>query len=228
MSARVPPSPWVEVRGVLFDVDGTLYDQRRLRLLMAADLARFALVKGTGALEVWRAILCFRRTREELRALGRPPGSLAELQYAEAARRVGLPEVRLRAIIEEWMLGRPLRHLAGCRRPGAAELLHSLRRRGLSVGVFSDYPADSKLSALGLAEYVSVSMCATDGEVNAFKPHPRGLACACEKWGLRPAEVLYVGDRADVDAPAAAALGMPCAILGRWGSFEDLRRTLGG
>jgi HAD superfamily hydrolase (TIGR01509 family) len=222
-------------------VDGTLYDQRRLRLLMALDLARFALANGAPALEVWRAILRFRRTREELRARGRPEGPLAELQYSEAARRAGLPESRLRAIVEEWMLRRPLRHLARCRRAGVAELLRSLRQRGLCVGVFSDYPAASKLAALGLAEYVSLSLCATDAEVNAFKPHPRGLAYACEKWGLRPAQVLYVGDRAEVDAPAAGALGMPCAILGHepprsptggpvaaFASFDDLRRTLGG
>jgi FMN phosphatase YigB (HAD superfamily) len=33
------------------------------------------------------------------------------------------------------------------------------------------------------------------------------------KWGLDPSEVLYVGDRIDVDAPGARAAGMPCAVL---------------
>ena len=61
----------------------------------------------------------------------------------------------------------------------------------------------------------SVVLCATDPEVGAFKPHPRGFLAACERWQLDPAEVLMVGDRADVDAAGAAAAGMPCVIVGR-------------
>ena len=34
-------------------------------------------------------------------------------------------------------------------------------------------------------------------------------------WGLAPNEVLFVGDRSDVDATGAAAAGMHCAIVGR-------------
>ena len=82
------------------------------------------------------------------------------------------------------------------------------------MGVFSDYPGSDKLVALGVAEHVSLVVCATDEAVNAFKPHPRGLTHACAAWGLRPEQVLYVGDRPEVDAAAAAAQGMPCAIVG--------------
>jgi putative hydrolase of the HAD superfamily len=51
--------------------------------------------------------------------------------------------------------------------------------------------------------------------VNAFKPHPRGFLAACEGWGWSPHEVVYVGDRCEVDAMGAAAAGMPCVIIGR-------------
>ena len=228
MSPSAPSPPWSGLRGVLFDVDGTLYDQRALRLLMGLEWALFALGHGRAALEVWRGVMAFRRTREELRGLGRPAGRLEELQYARAAREVGTDEARLRAVVEEWIFRRPLRHLRRCRRPGADELFRLLRARGLAVGVVSDYPGRSKLDALGLAEHVSLTVCATDDEVNAFKPHPGGLAHACRAWSLRPQEVLYVGDRPDVDAAGAAALGMPCVILGRHASFHELRKTLGG
>ncbi len=216
------------LRGVLFDVDGTLYDQRALRLLMAVEWAGFALGHGRHALEVSKCILCFRRAREELRGLGQPAARLEDVQYAAAARAAGADEARLRSIVEEWIFDRPLRHLRRCRRAGVAELFQSLRKRGLEVGVVSDYPARPKLLALGLAEHVSLAVCTTDAEVNAFKPHPAGLAHACRSWGLRPEEVVYVGDRPDVDAAAAAAIGMPCVILGRSSSFGDLTRTLEG
>jgi FMN phosphatase YigB (HAD superfamily) len=235
------PFPWASLRGVLFDVDGTLYDQRALRLLMGLEWARFALGHGRLAVEVWRSIMAFRRTREELRAVGQPAARLEELQYLQAAERAGVDPSRMRAVVEEWIFDRPLRHMRRCRRPGADELFRFLGERGLAVGVVSDYPARPKLVALGLAEHVSLTVCATDPGVNAFKPHPGGLTHACRTWGLRPEEILYVGDRPDVDAVGAAALGMPCVIVGRRrggaangvrfsasSSFGELRRTLGG
>jgi phosphoglycolate phosphatase/putative hydrolase of the HAD superfamily len=227
VSAGAPA--WAVLRGVLFDVDGTLYDQRRLRAHMAAEWARYALRHGRGALEVGRSIVAFRRTREELRALGRPQARLEELQYARAALSAGADEGRLRAIVEDWIFTRPLPYLRRCRRPGVAELLHALAARGLAVGVFSDYPGHAKVEALGLSGLVSLTVCATDDAVNAFKPHPGGFAHACGRWSLRPEEVLYVGDRAEVDEAGAAAVGMPCVILGRQGaSIQALRRSLGG
>jgi phosphoglycolate phosphatase/putative hydrolase of the HAD superfamily len=238
--STAPPPAWSSLRGFLFDVDGTLYDQQALRLLMGLEWARFALGHPCPALEIGRAIVAFRRAREELRALGRPAASLEELQYTAAARRAGMDEARMRAIVDEWIFNRPLRHLRRCRRRGVDELFGFLRERGLAVGVVSDYPGRAKLLALGLAEHVCLTVCATDHEVNAFKPHPGGLAHACRTLGLHPQEVLYVGDRADVDAAGAAALGMPCVILGRRGgtvggvpffassSFHELRSTLGG
>jgi FMN phosphatase YigB (HAD superfamily) len=61
---------------------------------------------------------------------------------------------------------------------------------------------------------MSLALCATDPDINAFKPHPKGFLHACARWGLPPAEVLYVGDRPEVDALGAVQAGMPCALLG--------------
>jgi HAD superfamily hydrolase (TIGR01549 family) len=119
------------------------------------------------------------------------------------------------AAVTEWIFRRPLKYLRRCRRAGIEDLLGTLASRGIPAGVFSDYPAREKLEALRLAEKISWVACATDAEVNAFKPHPKGFVWSCERWGLDPAEVLYVGDRAEVDALGAANAGMPCAILSR-------------
>jgi FMN phosphatase YigB (HAD superfamily) len=217
---------WPAVRGVLFDVDGTLYDQRALRAWMAIEWGRYALRHGPRAFEVSKAILAFRRAREELRARGQGAARLQDVQYAEAAGAAGMDEARLRDVVEEWIFQRPLRHLPRCGRPGAAELFRRLREGRRQVGVVSDYPAGAKLRALGLADLVTVEVCTTDAEVNAFKPHPAGLTHACRAWALPPAEVLYVGDREDVDAAAAAAIGMPCLIVGRSSSFHALTSAL--
>jgi phosphoglycolate phosphatase/putative hydrolase of the HAD superfamily len=196
------------VRAVLFDVDGTLYHQGPLRLCMALELV-------TSGRRTWGAIRAFRRVREELRDLGAAEAPLARLQFQLAAERQQMEADEVEAAVSEWIYQRPLKYLRRCRRAGIESFLGYLASRRIPAGVFSDYPAREKLEALQLAEKISLVACATDGEINAFKPHPRGFVRSCERWGLDPTEVLYVGDRAEVDALGAANAGMPCAILSR-------------
>jgi putative hydrolase of the HAD superfamily len=205
------------IRAVLLDVDGTLYDQNFLRLLMACELCLLLLTKRScrSVLKTWRTIAYFRAVRENLRSLGNPEGCLARLQYLETAEQTGEEPAVIESVVSEWLYQRPLKYLRCCRRPGIEELLAFLAQHNLQVGVFSDYPVVDKLKALGLAERMSVALCALDPAINAFKPHPKGFLHACAIWGLCPEEVLYIGDRAEVDAVGAARAGLPCAIFAR-------------
>jgi HAD superfamily hydrolase (TIGR01549 family) len=202
------------IRAVLFDLDGTLYHQRRMRTLMAMELAAMLLRRPFQAPRDWRTLAAFRKAQESLRHEGRShrgPGA----QLEEAAARLRLPLAEVEAVTTEWMMERPLKHMRRCRAAGTIELLAMLQGRGIEMGVLSDYPAATKLQALGIASSFSVVLCATDPEVGAFKPDPRGFLAAADRWRLAPAEVLMVGDRADADAAGAAAAGMPCVIIGR-------------
>jgi HAD superfamily hydrolase (TIGR01549 family) len=203
------------LRAVLFDLDGTLYHQAPLRALMALELATLFL-RGSpaAASRTIRALAAFRRVREELRQ-AEPDTPLERLQYEAAARRAGVPVAELEAWAREWIDERPLKYLRRCRRRGLPDLLDGLRDRGLRTGVFSDHPVRSKLRALGVAQAMELQLCATDAEIDAFKPDPRGFQRACRLWGLEPAQVLYVGDRVEIDGAGAARAGMPCAILER-------------
>jgi HAD superfamily hydrolase (TIGR01549 family) len=201
-------------RAVLFDLDGTLYYQGRLRLCMALELAALPLrASPASARRTWDALRTFRRVREELRDLGAAEAPLARLQFERAAERARMGVDEVEAAVTEWIFRRPLKYLRSFRRAGIENLLGYLEARGIAAGVFSDYPAQEKLEALRLAEKISLVVCATDDAVNAFKPHPRGFLWCCERWDLEPAQVLYVGDRAEVDALGAANAGMPCAIV---------------
>ena len=204
------------IRAVLFDVDGTLYHQRSLRLLMARELGIAPWFQGapTHVPRLWRALSAFRRVREELRTLGRPDEPLVRLQYTRAAERAGVSVSQMEAMVTEWVYQRPLKHLPRVVRAGMAEVLEELDARGVRLGAFSDYPVAEKLDAMGLRARMSLELDATAADINAFKPHPRGFEIACAGWGLRPEQVLYVGDRVDVDARAAAHAGMPSAIVG--------------
>ncbi|MCU1382479.1 MAG: HAD-superfamily hydrolase, subfamily variant 1 [Acidobacteria bacterium] len=213
-SIASPLDPGRRIRAVLFDLDGTLYDQRRMRTLMAMELAAMLVRRPFQAPRSLRALAAFRKAQESLRHdAGSRPGPAAQLE--EAAARLRMPLAETDAIVTEWMMRRPLKHLVGCRAGGVIELLAWLRTRGIEAGVLSDYPAAAKLEALEVAAWFSVVLCATDAEVGAFKPSPRGFLAAANRWGMAPAEILVVGDRADADAAGAAAAGMPCVIIGR-------------
>src|SRR5687767_6329963 len=188
------------IRAVLFDVDGTLYHQRRLRALMMAEIAAAPILlrSAARAAAVVRVLRAYRTVHEEMRGRSTVAGRLADFQVRQAAARTGASEEQVRQIVEDWMFRRPLKYLAWCRRSGLRALLLELQGRGLRLGVLSDYPAQSKLDALGVASFFSPVLCTTDADVNALKPHPRGFWRACELWNLPPEEVLYVGDRPDV------------------------------
>jgi len=208
---------------VALDVDGTLYEQNMLRAFMAFELGTLPVMKCSyrSAAVIWKIARTFRRVREELRGLGSPAESLAELQYSKTAKRINIDSAIVERTIEEWIFQRPLKYLKLCRRRGVNSIFAWLKEKNVPIGVFSDYPVREKLQALGISARITPALCATDPEINAFKPHPKGFLHLCEIWGLPPDEVLYVGDRPEVDAAGAAAAGMSCVIL----STNNFTRT---
>ena len=228
------------IRAVLFDVDGTLYRQTPLRVLMASEVALEALRSGSlrAARRLARILATFRRVREELRSLGEPQGLLLDqLQFTRTADRTGVDVEAVRNVVDEWVMQRPLKHLRPLVRFGLTPLLDALAARRLRLGVLSDYPAKHKLRAMQLETRFSLVLSTSDSLINAFKPHPKGFWRACDIWGVAPQEVLYVGDRPEIDAAGAAAAGMPCFVVARFngpggvgrdagGVFADLRRVL--
>jgi HAD superfamily hydrolase (TIGR01549 family) len=209
---RNPMNGTRRLRAVLFDLDGTLYRQKTMRALMALELAAVALTRPRQAPRILRVLSSFRKAQEALR--GRQLDGGAARQAEMAARQTGVTLGQVEAIVQEWMIARPLKHLLRCRAKGLLPLLDFLTERGVKIGVFSDYPPALKLEALGIGGRFSLALCATDDEIGMFKPHPRGFLVASERWQLDPSEVLVVGDRPDADAAGAAAAGMPCAIVG--------------
>lgn len=215
-------------KAVLFDVDGTLYRQGPMRLAMAAELATapVALRSWRRGVDVAKILRRYRHAHEELRALGKGDRPLASYQISRTAEDLGLDRDLVATTVDEWMVRRPLKYLRWCRRPDLKPLLAALAGAGLRLGVLSDYAAAVKLNALEVSDRFSLTLCTTDANVNALKPHPRGFQVACELWGVKPEEVLYVGDRPNVDGEGAIAAGLGCAIIARRPSPAGERRWL--
>jgi FMN phosphatase YigB (HAD superfamily) len=207
-----PSAPAAPIRAVVLDVDGTLYDQRRLRRAMGARLLAAAARAPRATLRDVRVLRAYRHAQEALRG-GACEGGAGAAQHRWAADRARVDEATVRAAVARWMEERPLDLLAGCGFVGLEEFLRRCRGAGLRVGVFSDYPAAAKLRALGVDALVDVARSAHDPEIGRFKPDPAGLLAVAAELGVPPAEVCYVGDRPEVDAEAARRAGMRCVII---------------
>lgn len=197
---------WSKVRLVVFDLDGTLYDQPPLRRAMAIELARHSLRRRS--LRTAETLRAFRQIRE---LLGEVQGDdFPNEQFRLTSRRCGCSEGEVRALVEEWIERRPLAHLPRYKAQGIDALFAALRATGRRIAIWSDYPVHAKLAALGLqADHV---LWSGDRGVGRLKPDPAGLLALLEAAGATPEETLVIGDRKDRDAAAAAAIGVRALI----------------
>lgn len=158
----------------------------------------------------WRAawaIRVYRQVQEELRAENFI-GDVAAEQLSRSCRHLGFSADYLAGCVEEWMNKRPLDLLAPAAFPGTKDFFAACRERDILLAAVSDYDPRLKLKALGLDRFFQVVVCAQDPEVGRFKPDPLILRVAANRLGVKPNEALYIGDREDVDVPAAHAAGV--------------------
>jgi phosphoglycolate phosphatase/putative hydrolase of the HAD superfamily len=217
------PIDWSDVDVAVFDVDGTLYDQRRLRLHMLGELL-VACARARSP-ELALTLREYRRVRERLAERPDAPFMLRQFVLTGERRRRA-PEA-IERLVAEWIDMRPLRFLRRCRYSGLDRLFAALRGAGKTIAIFSDYPAREKLAALGLHADVFASAC--DADVGRLKPHPAGLLKILRATGAAPERCLMIGDRADRDGAAARQVGMRALIRARrpqapfetFGSYAD-------
>jgi HAD superfamily hydrolase (TIGR01509 family) len=203
-----------DLKAVIFDIDGTLYRQAPLRRAMLLRLLASAAAHPRRGVQTLRVLRAYRRAQETLRS-GAVAEGVAAAQIRLACEEATVDSETVVQCVKRWMDEEPLALLRQCVQPGALELLRRCRAEGLRLAALSDYPAEAKLGAMGMNDLFDLVLCAQVPEVDVFKPHPRGLLVIVERLGVSAAECLYVGDRADVDAPTADAAGMSCVILTR-------------
>ena len=201
------PSDWGGIHLVVFDVDGTLYRQRPLRLRIARDMLLYSLFKRD--LNVIAVLAKYRRIRERLS--DEQVADFERTLIAETAAATTNSPDTVRAIVSEWVEQRPLSYLAACRYPGVPQLFAGLRREGKSIGILSDYPVKAKLLALELtANHI---VFAGDEGIGLLKPHPRGLESLIAAAGVTANATMVIGDRVERDGLAARRAGARVLIM---------------
>nr|WSW70734.1 HAD-IA family hydrolase [Streptomyces sp. NBC_00995] len=201
------------IKGVLFDFSGTLFRIESVRSWLAATLAE----RGPSVDEA-----DFERYVQELEVSGALPGGPAPQQvpgalasawasrdesahrhreaYTGLAREVALPDPGL----YDALYDRHRTPAAWRPYPDAAEVLASLRERGVAIGVVSNIGWDLRpvFRAHGLDAYVDTYVLSFEHGVQ--KPDARLFHTACTLLGHHPADVVMVGDDRHADAGAAA------------------------
>lgn len=220
----LPTWSWDRISSVIFDVDGTLYDQRPIRIRMAIELFGDALSNRSS--ETVRVLNIFRRLREEM-AERETPDFLPHLVKA-TAERCRVSEIRVEEIVQDWIHVRPLPLLAKARIAGLPEVLGGLRQLGKIISIWSDYPADDKLQALGVSADHVIS--AEDPDVGLLKPNARGIELLIGRTGVPAAATLVIGDRVEREGVAARRVGAHALIRGRqtpgWTTFQTYHDPL--
>jgi len=195
-------------RAWLIDLDGTLYKPLLVKLAMGAELA---LLGGSRI----AAIRSFRKQHELVREQADElVPSPFECQLERAASEAGLSVDALRTIVAEWMVERPGKWIRAFRRGSLLREIAAFRAAGGKTSIVSDYPASSKLSALGADSlFDCVVSNGEPGGPSRLKPWPDGYLLAAKRLGVAPSECLVIGDREDADGRAAASAGMDFRLI---------------
>ncbi|BBH63920.1 haloacid dehalogenase [Actinoplanes sp. OR16] len=208
------------VKGVLFDLDGTLGDHDgSVEAALKGWLPTIGVAYSPEVHALWdeiaeRHLATWRRR---------------EIDFIEQRRRRladFLPLVGAKD--EEGLFTGYLAHYdAGYRAyDDAAAAVAAVAGAGLAVAVLTNGSAlqqRGKLRRMGLGHIASVF---TPDDLGVAKPDPDAFRLACERWGFAPGAVLSVGDNHAFDVLAARAAGLRAVHLDRsaTGPAEETRR----
>ena len=191
----------------VFDLDGTLYDQPRLRMIMARRLICHYLFHPFSAGDLF-ILKHFRSVKEKWTR-----NSSEDDMMEKVAEDKHVDIERVRRIVRRWIYDDPLSAVAATRDTALIEWMNSLRQNGKKVVILSDYPTNDKLRAMGVE--VDGQYSPDDKRIDELKPSPKGLFVIMEDTGETHDNILMIGDRMEKDGRSATAAGVDYLILPR-------------
>jgi putative hydrolase of the HAD superfamily len=231
----------VSLLGVLFDATGTLVE---LREPVGETYARVAAAHGV-RLPAWRLEDAFARALRSAPARVFPGAPLPEAARRERAAWREIVRATFRAADQTARFRAPgdrdgfeacfealWEHYAepGAwrARDGAGPALDALARRGLALGVVSNF--DQRLPAIlaGLGLAARLRAIVLPAHAGAAKPDPRIFAHALASLGVGAGDAVYVGDDAEHDLAGARAAGLRALDVRRLASLRELPDRIAG
>jgi HAD superfamily hydrolase (TIGR01549 family) len=204
-----------EYKAVIFDMDGTLYFQKPFRIRMLLYLVGHVLSHPSSIGDLF-IIKKYRNVREhwDMDVLGleaKKGENLDDIQYEYVAKLKKTTKDRVKNVVEFYMHEVPLKLLYRYRDNELAEIIDKLHVANIKIVVYSDYPAEDKLKALGIK--ADCCYCSSDERIGTMKPDPKGLGVILNELCLEHDQVLMVGDRYEKDGLAAEGNKIDYIIL---------------
>ena len=207
------------VKGIAFDLDGTLYPNYRLNIRLLPFLRK-----------EWRLLSAFGKARTIIRKeqeeslktthISAPnsqfstPNSQFFYDYqAELTAKILSSDSELIKEKIELLIYRGWEPLFKKVKlfNGVIEILDALKKAGFKMGLMSDFPPETKIKYLGISDYWDVVHCSEDS--GTLKPHPLSFIKLADAMSLPPEKILYVGNSHPYDIVGAGRAGMKTAWL---------------
>ena len=202
---------WDKLKLVIFDVDGTLYDQKKLRRKVLAGLLGYYLLRPWKLRDLY-ILYHFRKQREN--KAGLYFNDLENAQYGWCAEKTKSSVLEVKKVVQQWIFDYPVKFLSDCIYPGVSEFLNTIKTCHVSKAVYLDYPTREKNLAMNLNFELEVS--STDSYINAMKPSAKGLEYIMDVLKIHDsASCLFIGDRYELDGKCAAAANVPFLLINR-------------
>lgn len=220
------------LRGVVLDLDETLFDHResarRGVSRLIEELGSRAAPELIGEWESTADRLMARRRsgeidregyrRERVRGLLRDLGRVSDVARFEDADCDRLYARFVELYEQEWV---PFED--------ARPTLRALRQRGIPAAILTNGPEERqqrKVRTLGIEPWVHSIW--TSERLAAKKPAPKTYVRVCTALSLEPSMVLHVGDDLDLDVEGARAIGLEALHLDRRRRHPDSSHRIRG
>lgn len=188
----------------VFDVDGTLYYQNKLRLIMGKRLLLYYLLHPLK----FKDLIIIKNFRS-LRENAKDTNGLFDI----TAKKCNVSVSRVNEVIKKWIYENPIDALIASKDDTLLAIIDKLKADGKTVAIWSDYEADDKLKALKLStDYVYT---AEQERVGELKPSPKGLNLIMSDLNVPKDKTIMIGDRMVKDGEAAKKAGCDYLILSK-------------
>jgi putative hydrolase of the HAD superfamily len=187
---------------VAFDLDGTLYPNYRLNLRLIPFI-----------LKEQRLVRAFGEARTRLRKSGGGSGGnfyeaqakiMAEILGEDAGKVLEKADKLIYRGWEDYF--KKIRLF-----PHVEETLGAMRKNGITLGLLSDFPPETKLKNLKINQFWDAVVCS---ERSGFlKPDTAAFLEMAALMGKAPDQILYVGNSISYDVVGARKAGMKAALI---------------
>ena len=195
------------VKGIVFDLDDTLYDYSILEPKAAEAVKEYAAEKLCIKKSVFDDVLREAKCAVKKQLHDSASGHNRLLYYQKVLELLNYTSVSEALVMEELYWSYMLEHME--LREGAEELLEYCSRNGMKIGICTDLTAQiqlRKVQKLGLEKWLDCLV--TSEEAGKEKPAPVMFQLCLDKMKLDSREVLFVGDSYERDVEGARKSGM--------------------